>query len=68
MTAVTVARSQAIGAVARGRRIQIEFEAPEEDLIVHADAAQIEDAILNLVINAIEAIEEEGRITVRIRQ
>ena len=68
MTAVTVARSQAIGAVALGRRIQVEFEAPAEDLVVHADAAQIEDAILNLIINAIEAIEEEGRITVRIRQ
>ena len=68
MTAVTVARSQAIGAAARGRRIHVEFEAPAEDLIVHADAAQIEDAILNLIINAIEAIEEEGRITVRIRQ
>jgi PAS domain S-box-containing protein len=67
-TAVTVARSQAIGAAARGRRIQIEFEAPAEDIIVHADADQIEDAILNLVINAIEAIEEAGRITVRIRQ
>ncbi|HBB98644.1 MAG TPA: hypothetical protein DC054_24945 [Blastocatellia bacterium] len=67
-TAVTVARSQAIGAAASGRRIQIEFEAPAEDLIVHADAAQIEDAILNLVLNAIEAIEEEGRITVSIRQ
>src|SRR5256885_879982 len=68
LTAVTVARSQAIGAAASGRRIQIEFETPAEDLIVHADAAQIEDAILNLVLNAIEAIEEEGRITVRIRQ
>src|SRR2546421_9537830 len=68
MTAVTVARSQAIGAVALGRRIQVEFEAPAEDLVVHADAAQIEDAVLNLIINAIEAIEEEGRITVRIRQ
>ena len=67
-TVVTIARSQAIGAVARGRRIQVEFEAPAEDIIVHADADQIEDAILNLVINAIEAIEEAGRITVRIRQ
>ena len=67
-TVVTIARSQAIGAVARGRRIQVEFEAPAEDLIVNVDAAQIEDAILNLVINAIEAIEEAGRITVRIRQ
>src|SRR5215468_5307906 len=61
--AVTMARSQAIGAAALGRRIQIEFEPPEQDIIVNADAAQIEDAILNLVINAIEAIEAEGRIT-----
>src|SRR5256714_3620740 len=68
LTAVTVARSQAIGAAAGGRRIHIEFEVPADDLIVFADAAQIEDAILNLIINAIEAIEAEGRITVRIRQ
>jgi len=66
--AVTVARSQAIGAAARGRRIQIEFQPPEQDIIVNADAAQIEDAILNLVINAIEAIEAEGRITVSIQR
>ena len=66
--AVTMARSQAIGAAARGRLIQIEFEPPEQDIIVNADAAQIEDAILNLVINAIEAIEAEGRITVRIER
>jgi len=66
--AVTVARSQAIGAAARGRRVRIEFEPPDQDIIVNADAAQIEDAILNLVINAIEAIEAEGQITVRIRR
>jgi PAS domain S-box-containing protein len=66
--AVTMARSQAIGAAARGRRIQIEFAPPEQDIIVKADAAQIEDAILNLVLNAIEAIEAEGKITVRIQR
>ena len=65
--AVNVARSQAIGAAARGRRIQMEFRAPAEDVVLEADAPQIEDAILNLIINAIEAIEEEGRITVSIR-
>ncbi|MEA2202628.1 MAG: two-component system, NtrC family, sensor histidine kinase PilS [Solirubrobacteraceae bacterium] len=32
-----------------------------------ADAAQIEDAVLNLVINAVEAIEGEGKVTVNIR-
>jgi len=68
MKAVTVARSQAIGAGARGRKVRVEFEPPEVDIIVNADSAQIEDAILNLVINAIEAIEGEGRITVSIRR
>jgi PAS domain S-box-containing protein len=63
--AVTMARSQAIG---RGRQVQIEFQTPEQDIVVNADPAQIEDAILNLVINAIEAIEEKGRITVRIQR
>ena len=66
--AMTVARSQAIGASGRGRKIQIEFQSPGEDIVVNADPAQIEDAILNLVINAIEAIEDEGRITVRLRR
>lgn len=68
LKAVTVARSQAISAAARGRRIKVEFEAPAEDVVLDADAPQIEDAILNLVINAIEAIEDGGRITVRIHQ
>ncbi|HSQ22886.1 MAG TPA: PAS domain S-box protein [Pyrinomonadaceae bacterium] len=68
LKAVTVARSQAISAAARGRRIQVEFEAPAEDIVLEADAPQIEDAVLNLIINAIEAIEDEGRITVSIRQ
>lgn len=68
LKAVSVARSQAISAAARGRRIQVEFEAPAEDIVLHADAPQIEDAVLNLIINAIEAIEDEGRITVSICQ
>jgi PAS domain S-box-containing protein len=68
MKAVTVARSQAIGAAARGRRVRIEFQPPEQDIVVNVDSAQIEDAILNLVINAIEAIKDEGQITVGIRR
>ena len=66
LRAVNVARSQAIGAAARGRRIQVEFEAPAHDIVLAADALQIEDAVLNLVINAIEAIEKQGTITVKI--
>lgn len=66
--AINVARSQVIGAAARGRRIQLDFDAPSDPLILEADAPQIEDAILNLIINAIEAIEEKGRIAVNIKQ
>ena len=66
LRAVNVARSQAIGAAARGRRIHVEFEAPAEDVVLAADAPQIEDAVLNLIINAIEAIEKQGTITVKI--
>src|SRR5204863_7006037 len=40
---------------------------PEHDIVVSVDPAQVEDAILNLVINAIEAIEGAGQITVSIR-
>jgi PAS domain S-box-containing protein len=68
LKAVTVARSQAISARARGRKIQVEFQPPAEEILLELDAPQIEDAVLNLMINAIEAIEEEGRITVKIRQ
>jgi PAS domain S-box-containing protein len=68
LKAVTVARSQAISAAARGRRIKVEFQAPAEDIVLEADAPQIEDAVLNLIINAIEAIDDGGRITVGIRQ
>jgi len=66
--AVTVARSQAIAAAAGGRKVRIEFQAPEQAIMVNADPALIEDAILNLIINAIEAIENEGQITVSIRR
>lgn len=67
LKAANVARAQAIGATTRGKRVQIEFEPPAEDIVLFVDAAQIEDAVLNLIINAIEAIEgEEGHVMVRI--
>ena len=66
--AVSIARSQAVSAAARGHRVRIEFEPPPEDIELLADAAQIEDAVLNLIINAIEAIEGEGKVAVSIRR
>ncbi len=68
LKAVNVARSQAIGAFSRGRRVHVIFEEPAADVIMDVDAPQIEDAVLNLILNAIEAIEGDGRITVRIKR
>lgn len=66
--AVSIARSQAVGAAGRGHRVHIEFEPPPEDIEPMADAAQIEDAVLNLIINAFEAIADEGKVAVSIRR
>jgi signal transduction histidine kinase len=48
--------------------VHVDFEPPTKDIELVADAAQIEDAVLNLVINAVEAIEGEGKVTVNIRR
>jgi two-component system, NtrC family, sensor histidine kinase HydH len=51
----------------QGRRVTIEFiDTTKEPLLLQLDAARIEDAVLNLVLNAIEAIEGNGRVTVRL--
>jgi len=66
--AVGIGRSQVVGKTAHGHRVHIEFEPPTEDIEPVADAAQIEDAVLNLIINALEAIEGEGKIAISIRR
>jgi signal transduction histidine kinase len=48
--------------------VHVEFDPPTEDLEPVADAAQIEDAVLNLIINAIEAIDREGKVVVNIQR
>jgi PAS domain S-box-containing protein len=65
--AVNIARAQITSATAQGRRVSLRFEPPPEDVVLAVDAAQIEDAVLNLIINAIEAIEDEGEVTVNVR-
>jgi len=62
--AVSVARAQ--GFARSEGRIHIQLDVPTEPIVISIDAAQIEDALLNLIINAIEATENEGSITVRL--
>ena len=64
--AVILARSQIAGSAVNNHRVAIEFEAPSDSIVILFDPAQIEDAILNLIINAIEATEGTGLIHVRI--
>lgn len=66
--AVNIATAQLTGKTVFDGRVRIEFEPPVNDIVVTADASQIEDAVLNLIVNAIEAIENEGRVMVSIRQ
>ena len=53
---------------AAGDNLRLEFAPPAEDIELSADAAQIEDAVLNLIINAIEAVGNDGQVTVTIRR
>jgi PAS domain S-box-containing protein len=65
--AVQLARDQAAISSLDGPNVYIEFEPATDELRFPLDAAQIEDAVLNLIINAVEAVEGEGRVTVRVR-
>jgi len=64
--AVNLATAQAAVHAERAGQINVKFDAPSDSIIAPLDAAQIEDAILNLIINAIEASETKSRITVRV--
>jgi two-component system CheB/CheR fusion protein len=51
---------QTIHLARRESRPQLSLELPEEDLNMPLDAAQLEDAALNLILNAIAAVQEQG--------
>lgn len=63
--AVNLARASLTGD--SRQRICIEFTPAMTTPVVPADAALLEDAILNLILNAVEAIENHGAITVEVR-
>jgi PAS domain S-box-containing protein len=48
----------------RGHQIQVEFTTAPTPIVMKIDADKIEDAILNLISNAIEAIETDGTISI----
>ncbi|MEK6336286.1 MAG: ATP-binding protein [Acidobacteriota bacterium] len=62
--AVNLARSQLANVTSRDRRVTIQFEPPDDPMTIRVDPPQIEDAVLNLIINAIEATNGEGEVTI----
>lgn len=50
------------------KQIKIEFNSQHATLKLWLDPAQIEDAVLNLLLNAIEAIDGHGEIRVSLRE
>ncbi len=65
--AVNVARAQLIRRIGK-KKVRIEFEPPDEDIALSVDPALMEDAILNLAINAIEAIDDGGTVSVKLNR
>lgn len=67
--AVTLAGYQAAKAAStRGRQIKIEFVADPSPVIMKIDPAQIEVAVHGLLTNAIEAIDGDGAVFVRLSE
>ncbi len=64
--AVNLARAQLTDTATGGRRVNIEFEPSADPITIPIDPAQIEDAVLNLIINAIEAADGDGQVKIRI--
>jgi PAS domain S-box-containing protein len=49
-----------------GARIAIVVEVPETPCYVHADPSQFDTALVNMAVNARDAMEGEGRLTIRV--
>ena len=64
--AVNLARAQLSNRVMGDRNVRLEFDAPEDSITIAIDPEQIEDAVLNLIINAIEATDGDGTVRIRI--
>lgn len=66
--AVLLARHHAAESAAAGRRVDVVFEPPRDTFVLAVDAARIEDAVLNLILNGIEANASGGRVVIKVRR
>lgn len=57
---------EAVRAVAAARGVRLEYNAAPVPLVVLADAAQIGEALRAIVLNALEAVDEGGRVVVEV--
>lgn len=66
--AVLLAKEQ-IAAKMNGNNINLSYTAPRDPMIIPIDTRKIEAAILNLILNALEAIDQQtGQIQVRLHK
>lgn len=49
---------------ASAQEIEISFDLPKDELCIHADPILLEQAISNMIKNAIESIQEDGTIRI----
>ena len=59
---------QLVAGRAEQQSIRVELEQPDGPVIVNADAEQLRQVLLNLVLNAFDAIGDTGKVTIRIRR
>jgi signal transduction histidine kinase len=50
-----------------GSRVSLSVEADPDSCHIRADSSQFETAVVNLVVNARDAMQGEGRLTIRVR-
>ncbi|WP_261926314.1 ATP-binding protein [Methylorubrum sp. GM97] len=50
-----------------GSRIQIVTDLPDRTCFVHADPSQFDTALVNMAVNARDAMDGEGRLAIRVR-
>jgi signal transduction histidine kinase len=50
--------------MARKNRVEVQFQPPNESAVTRADPSQLKQVFLNILLNAIQAMKEGGRLTI----